>query len=279
MKHYFQLEIGVVMEKDIKSDVSMQSDAIKTKSNSQKQPLSANDEKKINDVKTDKNLNVEVNVSKTDSKRESGSKTVKPEKSDASTVNEKPKPQIAEQVQDAFQQMKTGYEKMSQGVEKLKLPDYRLIYAIGLVVIGLLFCIFRTSMISILLTVVGIVLIVVALYAALKRKYVLAAVEGIIGIVIIACGWTVLDISLLILGLIFIGFSVMELIENAHDFKSKSGTAKALSIINPILLLVFGILLVVSKWVLTDAICIVIGVIAAVDGILMIVKDGVKKRG
>jgi uncharacterized membrane protein HdeD (DUF308 family) len=148
----------------------------------------------------------------------------------------------------------------------------RIVLAVALIIIGVLFCALRASMLSILLTLVGVVLIALGIYDIVRKKYVKGAIEAAAGLVIIVCGWTIVEITLLILGIVFIAYAVYSIIESAPKIKESKGANKILTILNPILLLVFGILLVVSYWALGDVICIIIGIIAIVDGISLLIR-------
>ena len=52
---------------------------------------------------------------------------------------------------------------------KKKINDQALINAIALIVLGILFCIFRAGMINVLLTIVGVVLIINGVLALLGK--------------------------------------------------------------------------------------------------------------
>ncbi|MEG1663510.1 MAG: DUF308 domain-containing protein [Clostridia bacterium] len=147
-----------------------------------------------------------------------------------------------------------------------------LVTAVALIVIGALFCAFRSSMLEILLTIVGVVLIVLGVYNLVRKNFAEGVIETVIGIVIIVCGWTLLEITLLILGIIFVAYAAYILLSTFKKIKTAKGFDKIMLVVNPLLLLAFGIMLIVSYWVLDDAICIVIGVVALLDGIMMIFK-------
>lgn len=144
--------------------------------------------------------------------------------------------------------------------------------AIALIVVGLLFCIFRSGMLSILFTVVGAVLIILGIIKLINRIYAVGAVDLALGIVVIVCGWTILDITLLVIGIVAIVYGVYMLATAISKFKSMKGIDKVVSLIAPIFVIVIGVLLVVAKWQLSDAIFIVLGVLAMVDGIMLLAK-------
>ena len=151
---------------------------------------------------------------------------------------------------------------------KKKLNDQAIINAIALIVLGILFCIFRAGMINALLTIVGVVLIGLGVYDIVKKNYIPAVIEIILGIAVIVCGWTILDIALLVLGIGLVIYSVYQIVMIAKDFKKKGWMA----LIKPIITLIIGVFLIVAKWFLVDWVFIVIGVIFIINGIMALLQ-------
>ncbi len=151
---------------------------------------------------------------------------------------------------------------------KKSINNQAVINAIALIVLGILFCIFRAGMINVLLTIVGVVLIALGIYDIVKKLYVNAAIEIILGIAVIVCGWTILDIALLVLGIGLVLYSVYQIIMVAKSFKKKGW----LALVKPIITLIIGIFLIVAKWVLVDWIFIVIGVVFIINGLLSLLS-------
>ena len=131
---------------------------------------------------------------------------------------------------------------------KKKINDQALINAIALIVLGILFCIFRAGMINVLLTIVGVVLIGLGVYDIVKKKYIPAVIEIILGIAVIVCGWLILEIALLVLGIGLVLYSVYEIVMIVKNFNKKNWMA----LIKPIIMLVIGIFLIVARWVMVD---------------------------
>ncbi len=160
---------------------------------------------------------------------------------------------------------------MSEGnksfINKQTLPT-----AIALIVIGVLFCIFKSDMLSILFTVVGVVLICVGIIELLNKLYVESAVEIAVGIVVITCGWTILDITLLVIGIVAIIYGIYLFATLIPKYKNMKGYDLVANILAPLFVIIVGILLVVSKWQLSNAIFIVLGILSIVDGIFMLAK-------
>ncbi len=153
-----------------------------------------------------------------------------------------------------------------------KLTQNQLFTAIALIVIGVLFCCFRSSMLNVLLTIVGAVLIVLGGYDLYRKQWVAGAIELVLGIVIIVCGWTILELTLVILGAVFVVYGIYTLIITVGKTKSYKDVNAILGLVKPILAIIFGILLIVSKWVAVDWLFIIIGVLAIIDGVLMLIK-------
>lgn len=153
-----------------------------------------------------------------------------------------------------------------------KLSNNQLYTAIALIVIGILFCCFRAAMLDVLFTIVGAVLIALGAYDLFRKNWVMGAIELALGIAIIVCGWTVLEIALLVLGIVFIIYGVYSLIVVARKIRSLKDLGAWIALLKPILLILLGIFLVVARWALFDWIFIVVGIIAIADGVLMIVK-------
>lgn len=145
-----------------------------------------------------------------------------------------------------------------------KINDQAVISAIALIVLGVLFCIFRAGMMNVLLTIVGVVLIGLGIYDIVRKNYIPAVIEIILGIAVIVCGWVILEIALLVLGIGLVIYSAYEIYVIAKNFKKKGW----LALIKPVITLIVGIFLIVAKWVLVDWVFIVIGVILIVDGLL-----------
>lgn len=151
---------------------------------------------------------------------------------------------------------------------KKSINNQAVINAIALIVLGILFCIFRADMINVLLTIVGVVLIALGIYDIVKKLYVNAAIEIILGIAVIVCGWTILDIALLVLGIGLVLYSIYQIIMVAKSFKKKGW----LALVKPIITLIIGIFLIVAKWVLVDWIFIVIGVVFIINSLLSLLS-------
>ena len=129
-------------------------------------------------------------------------------------------------------------------------------------VIGILLIALRSGSLGILFTVVGVLFVAMGIYDFVKRLYTRGAVETVVGVVILVCGWTVAEWVLLMFWVLRIIKGVLDIVNNY-----KSGFK---AIISPIVITVIGVVLVVSKFALIDVMCIVAGVIFLVNAVLIL---------
>lgn len=144
-----------------------------------------------------------------------------------------------------------------------------------MIVIGVLFCAFRSGMINILLTIVGVLIIALGVYDVVKKDYVRGIAEIVIGVLVIVFGWLLLEVALVIFGVAFIVLGGYQIYKKISEFKAAKGASKILVVLKPVLMIIFGILLIVAPWVaetIMDVLFIIAGIILIIDGILLIIK-------
>lgn len=151
---------------------------------------------------------------------------------------------------------------------KLNLSLNNITTSIAYAVIGLLLVILKGGSLGILMTVVGALLIITGVIDILNGEMVKGVVTLAIGVVIIVCGWLIAEIVLLVFGVLLVIKGALELLE-----VYKKGFKAMLS---PIVTIVIGALLIVSKWALLDIICIVAGVIFIVNAVLTLFGMSIK---
>ena len=155
-------------------------------------------------------------------------------------------------------------------IGKITIKNLNVVYGIAMIAVGILFCILRSSFVSAMLTVAGVMLAIVGAINLIGKKWVEGGIEIALGIVVITCGWTVVDIALLVLGIVLCAYAVYMLISQISTFKRAN--------VNPIILFIIGILFIVAKWYMVDAVFITLGTIAVLQGIALMFKaDSVEK--
>lgn len=143
------------------------------------------------------------------------------------------------------------------------------------IVLGIFFIMGAQSIMNILFTIVGAILIVLGATELFDKNWIVGAVELALGIIIIVCGNLILEYMLLILGIAILAFAiyllVMAIIKNA-----KAGAARIiLSLIAPLLLITLGILLILDYCGIADMF-IAIGAIAIAVGAFLVFYELIK---
>ena len=169
-------------------------------------------------------------------------------------------------------------EVKMKDIGKITIKNLNVVYGIAMIAVGILFCILRSSFVSAMLTVAGVMLAIVGAINLIGKKWVEGGIEIALGIVVITCGWTVVDIALLVLGIVLCAYAVYMLISQISTFKRANVKDKVFILLNPIILFIIGILFIVAKWYMVDAVFITLGTIAVLQGIALMFKaDSVEK--
>lgn len=140
--------------------------------------------------------------------------------------------------------------------------DSNLITALAYIIIGILCCVLGKDLFKIILTIVGALFVVQGVVNVLSKDWVQAAINLVIGIVILSLTWIIKEMVLLIFGIMIMIKGAYELY-NALKAKSKD----MISLIAAAVTMVIGILLIVSGIRLVDTIFIIIGIIFIANGV------------
>ena len=133
--------------------------------------------------------------------------------------------------------------------------------AILYVVVGVLLCIFKASVLSWVMTAAGVLFVVAGVLDIFKHKNTTNGIINIvIGIAILVAGWLLLEIALIVFGVLIVINGVKEFLA----VKSK----KLVAYVSPVVTILVGALLVVAKWVVADWFFIIVGVVFVVNGVL-----------
>lgn len=141
------------------------------------------------------------------------------------------------------------------------------ILAVAHIATGVIFCALRAEFVSVLLSVVGVLIVLLGVFNLVKKQWTIGGVEIAVGIIVIVCGWLVVDISLLVLGIVLCIYAVYSLISRISLFNSANTNDKVFIVLSPIVQLLLGILLIVARWYMLDALFIVLGVMLILYGV------------
>ncbi len=153
--------------------------------------------------------------------------------------------------------------------KKSRKSNGKLINAALYILIGVLLCVFRASVLDWLMTAVGALLIVFGILKCLDNALFEGLVMAGFGVVVIWGGWMFLDLVLLILG---VGLTIKGLLDLFQYAKRNNGVAVVASLFT----LVVGLALILAKWIMLDWLFIAMGIILILDGLMMAV--GKNKR-
>lgn len=153
---------------------------------------------------------------------------------------------------------------------KLSLSMTNILNCVLYAVIGILLLIFKADSLDILFTIVGILFIALGVYDVIMKSLIRGVIEAVIGIVILVCGWTIAEWVLLIFGILLIVKGALDLIQNLHR--------GLIAWVMPIVTIVLGVLLVVSKFQALDIIFIIAGIIFLVNAVLALFGTSLSKK-
>lgn len=133
------------------------------------------------------------------------------------------------------------------------------------IAIGILFIIFKATVLDWMMTGIGILFIINGIIDISRQKTVNGIVGIVIGAVIIIGGWAITDLILVIFGILL---AIKGIVDLGPALKRK----KLIPILSAALTVAAGVLVIIGKWVLLDWFFIALGIILIVDGIIALTK-------
>ncbi len=147
------------------------------------------------------------------------------------------------------------------------------IIAIVTVVLGVLFMALKGQVISIALTVLGAMLILLAVKDFIQKFWIAGAIKAGIGLMIIVAGWLFVSIALY-------GFAILLCVYGCADFYRELKDPivgepfgrKLVRFIKPVLTILVGVCFFFHQGATVDVVFLIAGIVLAVDGVLMLVS-------
>lgn len=147
----------------------------------------------------------------------------------------------------------------------------KFIPAILTIVLGVLFLVLKGEVISIAMTILGVVLIVLGVLDLIGKQTVPAVVKIVIGVLILVAGWAFTTAVLYILAALLLIYGILLLYNN---IKTKTKGEKLLGTIlayaEPIVCIVIGFFLFFNQGGVVNWVFIIAGILAIIEGILML---------
>ncbi len=155
-----------------------------------------------------------------------------------------------------------------------KIETNNIVTCVLYLVIGILLCVLRMGSLNIMMTILGVLFVAYGIYDLIKNKdnLIKAIVEIAIGVAILVLGWTVGTIVLLIFGILI---AVKGALDVWNNIKGKKGM---IDLISAIVTVVIGVVLCIAPYAIGDIICIVVGVIFIINGVLALFGKSIKNN-
>lgn len=144
----------------------------------------------------------------------------------------------------------------------------KLIAALVSIALGIMFCIFKGGVISIALTIVGIVAIIMAIIDFTNKQTTTGIIKAVAGVCVIVFGWMFVDLALYIIAALMIIQGLLQIVSAVKDRGANGSAQKVISVIKPLASLVAGICLLFNKNGTVNWIFVLSGILLIVDGIL-----------
>lgn len=141
--------------------------------------------------------------------------------------------------------------------------------AIVNILLGVMFIIFRNSMISIVITFVGICAILLGIIDFVNKQTTLGIIKCVCGVAGLIFGRLFLYVAFVVVGFTLIAMGVMRVVDT-HNLMPVNATAteKFISYLKPCISVIAGLCLIFNFGGVVEWLLIVVGVLLFVDGVL-----------
>ena len=148
----------------------------------------------------------------------------------------------------------------------------KIILAAATIAFGVLLMILQGSIVSILMTVLGVGLIAFGVMDLINKNFPQAIVKLVCGLVIIICGWVIVSAVLYILAAVLLIAGILLIYEKIRCSKKGETLLKTLiEYAMPILCIVIGVLLMFNQGNTVNWVFIIGGILTVVEGGLLLV--------
>lgn len=144
----------------------------------------------------------------------------------------------------------------------------KLSTSIILVIIGVLCIIFKQELVKYLISGMGILTIVSGVIDISKNKTTNGIIQILIGILMISFSWLILEVCLLLIGISLLAYAIRKLSFAIKLTEHVDSTYKKVQLVAfPLLTVILGILLIISRWAFVNTLFIIIGIILILNGL------------
>lgn len=140
-----------------------------------------------------------------------------------------------------------------------------------IILLGVLFLILKADVISVAMTVLGVVLIVMAVLDLIDRNVLPAIIKAVFAVLVLVFGWVLVQAALYIVAALLLIWGIYELYAKIKvRLKGKNFFATLLLYISPILSILIGLLLLFNQGGTVTWVFIVTGIVLIIDGVLLL---------
>ena len=147
----------------------------------------------------------------------------------------------------------------------------KIISAVLMMVLGIMFIILKDKFIGLLMTVLGISLIVLGVVDIVEKCIPPAVVKIVSGVLVIICGWVVVEAVLYILAGVLLVFGIWLLYYKIKNrIRGENFWRAVLEYATPAICIAIGILLLFHRGAVVNFIFIISGILTFIEGGLML---------
>ena len=146
-----------------------------------------------------------------------------------------------------------------------------LVTAVSLMLIGILFIIFKSDVISIAMSLIAAVLIVMGIFSLVLKNFVSGVIKIVLGGLVLAAGWLIVEVALYIFAAILLVSGIIDLYKLSKIKTDKFTLPVLMHIVQPIIYVLVAFCLFFNQggtlsWVFT-----VSGIFFIVDGVVALI--------
>ncbi len=148
----------------------------------------------------------------------------------------------------------------------------KILSALALVALGVLFIILKADFIGILMTVIGVCLVAFGIVDCFQRDFPQAVVKIVSGILIVVAGWAIVEAVLYILSALLLIFGILWVYDIIKK-RSRCATAWQTFLLyaQPIICITIGVLLLFHRGEFIDFILVLSGILTMIEGGVLLV--------
>lgn len=154
-----------------------------------------------------------------------------------------------------------------------------IVAAVLMAVLGILFIVWQSKVITVCMTILGIMLLVQAVLELITRHLILCAVKAVIGVVLIIFGWKLVSFSLYVMAAVLLIYGIIQLVYALKGLATlHTPFAKIIGFFQPVICLVIAGLLLFNQGGTVTWVFIVSGIFLLVQALFALLSCVITNR-